>query len=117
MTFSQTFSHHPDLVLESNGGKIIFATDDFFAVAENMISPSQPAFDVEKYTAFGKEMDGWETRRKRTQGHDFCIIQLGLAGSIQGVLFDTAYFTGNQAPRVSIQAAELHPSGIQSNAL
>ncbi|XP_069109537.1 allantoicase-like isoform X2 [Argopecten irradians] len=30
------------------------------------------------FTEFGKWMDGWETRRKRMAGHDWCIIQLGL---------------------------------------
>ena len=30
----------------------------------------------------GKWMDGWETRRKRIPGHDFCIIKLGLPGMV-----------------------------------
>ena len=30
----------------------------------------------------GKWMDGWETRRKRIPGHDFCIIKLGLPGIV-----------------------------------
>ena len=30
----------------------------------------------------GKWMDGWETRRKRIPGHDFCIIKLGLPGNV-----------------------------------
>ncbi len=50
-------------------------------------------------------MDGWETRRKRTKGHDFCIIQLGLAGNVCGFEIDTAFFTGNHVPFVSIQGA------------
>ena len=56
-------------------------------------------------------MDGWETRRKRSQGHDYCILQLGLPGVIVGFDIDTAFFTGNQCPVVSIQAACLE-SGI-----
>ena len=27
-------------------------------------------------------MDGWETRRKRIPGHDFCIVKLGLPGTV-----------------------------------
>lgn len=50
-------------------------------------------------------MDGWETRRKRTPGHDWCIVQLGVPGLIFGFDVDTSYFTGNYAPHVSIQAA------------
>ena len=53
-------------------------------------------------------MDGWETRRKRIPGHDWCIIQLGLPGNIFGVEVDTSYFTGNFAPRASLQAARLN---------
>jgi hypothetical protein len=35
-------------------------------------------------------MDGWETRRRRTPGHDDCIVRLGLPGMISGVVVDTA---------------------------
>eukprot|EP00965_Chrysotila_dentata_P071364 2358589-Pleurochrysis_carterae.AAC.1 len=52
-------------------------------------------------------MDGWETRRRRIPGHDWCIIKLGLAGYIYGLEVDTAYFTGNQVPAIQVLAAEL----------
>jgi hypothetical protein len=51
----------------------------------------------------GKVMDGWESRRKREAGHDWCIIKLGLAGSIRGFEVDTSFFTGNQVrPRLPL---------------
>lgn len=50
-------------------------------------------------------MDGWETRRKRIPGHDWCIIKLGIPGVIHGLDIDTSYFTGNYPPKASIQAA------------
>jgi len=53
-------------------------------------------------------MDGWETRRKRTQGHDWAIYSLGVSGQIIGFDIDTAFFTGNNTPKVSIQAACIH---------
>ena len=40
-------------------------------------------------------------------GHDWCIIKLGLPGTIFGIQLDTSFFTGNFAPRASIQAARL----------
>ncbi|KAJ3109182.1 hypothetical protein HDU97_008581 [Phlyctochytrium planicorne] len=86
--------------LASVGGKILFATDDFFQVAEHLIMKDDPVWDEKKFTEFG-----WESRRKRTEGHDWCIITLGLSGVIKGVDADTAFFTGNQTPRISIQAA------------
>ncbi|GBP05442.1 Allantoicase [Eumeta japonica] len=91
------------------GGKVLFATDDFFAVCENMLSDSEPIFIPEKYTEYGKWMDGWETRRKRTPGHDWCILKLATKCVIRGVQVDTAFFTGNYAPKYSVQAACLSP--------
>ena len=41
-------------------------------------------------------MDGWESRRRRLPGNDWCIIKLGLPGHVLGVEIDTAFFTGNQ---------------------
>ena len=103
----KNFENYPNLV---SGGKVLFATDDFFAVCENLILDSEPKFDPKTYTKFGKEMDGWETRRKRIAGHDWCIIELGHAGVIRGFHVDTAHFTGNvnnfkqNVPSISIQA-------------
>lgn len=56
-------------------------------------------------------MDGWETRRRRSPGHDWCIIKLGTACIISGIDLDTAFFTGNFAPRISLQAANLTVEG------
>ncbi|CAN0419307.1 unnamed protein product, partial [Ectocarpus sp. 13 AM-2016] len=36
-----------------------------------------------------------------------CRRRLGLPGRIRGVKVDTAFFTGNQAPRFSLQGAWL----------
>ncbi|KAJ3160520.1 hypothetical protein HDU88_007931 [Geranomyces variabilis] len=96
-----------NLSCASVGTKVLFATDDFFSPAETFLSPAPPVFDPSTFTPFGKEMDGWETRRKRTLGHDWCLIKLGLPGSIAGFEIDTAFFTGNQTPGISVQAAEL----------
>ena len=56
---------------------------------------------------YSKFIQGWETRRKRTLGHDWCIIELGLSGQIVGIDANTAFFTGNNVPAISIQAASL----------
>ena len=49
-------------------------------------------------------MDGWESRRKREPGHDYCVIRLGVPGVIHGFDVDTSYFTGNYPPQASIEA-------------
>ena len=100
-----------DLVSPSLGGTVLFATDDWFAAAENIIQDSPPVFKPSKFTEWGKWMDGWETRRKRTAGHDWCILKLGHAGLIWGFEVDTGHFTGNAVPAMSILAFAAAPAG------
>ncbi len=96
-----------DLASERLGGRVVAANDEFFAPKENLLKPEAPVFIAGKFTEFGKWMDGWETRRRRTPGHDWCIIRLGLPGVIHGFNVDTAHFNGNQPEWCTIEAAEL----------
>ncbi|OWZ16283.1 Allantoicase [Phytophthora megakarya] len=98
-----------DLASATYGSRVLFATDEWFAPASRLLLPEPPLFIPDKFTSFGnfgKWMDGWETQRKRTPGHDWCILALGLRGVVDVVDVDTAFFTGNNPPRVSIQAAD-----------
>lgn len=90
------------------GAKAIFATDDFFAPKERLLSPAPAVFMAGKYDDHGKWMDGWESRRRRDDGHDWCIVRLGLPGIIKGVDIDTSHFTGNYPPEASIEACACH---------
>jgi len=74
------FSNLIDLAAERVGGAVLFANDDFFAPKENLLKASAPVFVEGKYTERGKWMDGWESRRRRTPGFDWCLIRLGLPG-------------------------------------
>ena len=98
------FSHLIDLAAARLGGKVLAANDDFFAPKENLLKPEAPIFIPGKYTDRGKWMDGWETRRRRTQGHDWCIVALGLPGVIRSIVVDTAFFRGNFPSHCSIDA-------------
>lgn len=60
------FTSEVDLACLNVGGKIIFATDEWFAPAINLLKQEDPVFIPDKFTEFGKWMDGWESRRKRT---------------------------------------------------
>ena len=84
------------------GSWVSFATDEFFAAKERLIDPADPVFIDGKYDDHGKWMDGWESRRRRTPGHDACVIRLGVPGVIRGVDIDTSFFTGNFPPQASI---------------
>ena len=96
-----------DLASERLGGAVLVANDEFFAPKENLLKPGAPVFIEGKYTDRGKWMDGWETRRRRTPGLDWCIIRLGLAGIIRGVVVDTSYFKGNYPEQCSLEACAL----------
>lgn len=86
------------------GGAVLFANDEFFAEKENLLKPQAAVFREDEYTDRGKWMDGWETRRKRTPGHDFCLVRLGMPGIVRGVVVDTAFFRGNYPDHCSIEA-------------
>src|SRR5579859_4316238 len=109
-----------DLASERLGGRVIAANDEFFAPKENLLKESKPIFIEGKYTARGKWMDGWETRRRRTPGHDWCVLRLGLPGIIRGIVVDTSFFTGNYPERFSLEGCDLgssRPPGIEKKEL
>lgn len=85
------------------GTRVTYATDEFFGAKERLIDAAEPVFIADKYDDHGKWMDGWESRRKRIPGHDYCVIRLGVPGVIHGFDVDTSYFTGNYPPEVSIE--------------
>ena len=80
------FTDLVDLASERLGGAVLFANDEFFAPKENLLQASAPVFIEGKYTERGKWMDGWESARRRTPGFDWCLVRLGLAGSVRGVV-------------------------------
>jgi len=98
-----------DLAAERLGGSVLYATDDFFAPKGNLLKTEKPVSKEHEYTDRGKWMDGWESRRKRTSGHDFAVVRLGVPGVIRGVLVDTSYFRGNFPSHCSVEAAALAP--------
>ena len=99
------FTELIDLASEKLGGAVLVANDDFFAPKENLLKASAPVFIEGKYTDRGKWMDGWESRRRRTPGFDWCIIRLGLPGIVRGVVVDTSFFRGNYPEHCSLDGA------------
>lgn len=98
---------HTNLADARLGAEAVAASDEFFAPKERMLNPEPPVFIPGKYDNHGKWMDGWETRRKRVSGHDWCIVKLARPGSIAGVDLDTSHFTGNFPPAASLEACYL----------
>ena len=106
------FTELVDLASEKLGGSVLFANDDFFASKDNLLKPAAAIFIEDKYTDRGKWMDGWESRRKRTPGNDYCIIRLGLAGIVRGIVVDTSFFRGNYPEHCSLEGGHFsgHPT-------
>ena len=88
----------------SQGAQALWANDEFFAAKERMLQQSEPVFRAGTFDEHGQWMDGWETRRRRTPGHDSCIVRLAYPGVVTLIDLDTRHFTGNYPPRASIDA-------------
>jgi hypothetical protein len=84
-----SWSELGDLMSTRLGGRVVFATDDWFAACESMISDEVPIFLPTKFSKWGKWMDGWESRRKRTAGHDWSILKLAMPATLYGFEVDT----------------------------
>src|SRR5258708_40105314 len=102
----------PDVASERLGGAAMACSDDFFAPKENLVRAAAPVFLEHEYTERGKWMDGWESRRKRTPGHDWCIVRLGAPAIVRGFVIDTSFFRGNFPSHASIDGCfEREPLG------
>ncbi len=88
------------------GTQAIRCSNDFFAPMARMLSDAPAVFKPDIYDDCGKWMDGWESQRRRDDGHDWCIIRLGVRATICGVDIDTSHFTGNYPPAAAIWAAD-----------
>ncbi|WP_394782312.1 allantoicase [Undibacterium sp.] len=96
---------YPNLADPRLGAATLASSDDFFAEMSRMLNPEPAVFIPGKYDTNGKWMDGWETRRKRANGYDWCVLKLARAGTIKGVDIDTSHFTGNYPPAASLEGA------------
>lgn len=93
-----------DLISERVGGRVVACNDEFFAEAANLLETSPPLANDE-YTDRGKWMDGWETRRRREPGHDWCVLAMGIPGRVRRVVVDTSHFTGNYPEQFSLEGS------------
>ncbi|WP_055326152.1 allantoicase, partial [Ralstonia solanacearum] len=86
-----------DLAAMENGAYVVEVNNQHFGLAANLLMPGR-----------GVNMgDGWETRRRREPGNDWCVIALAHPGRIRKIEVDTAHFKGNFADRISLQAARV----------
>jgi len=93
-----------DLISKPLGSRILAFSDEWFAAADNLTTPTPPIRKPGVFTYAGAWYDGWETRRHNTEEFDWVVFRLGVAsGRVKGVEIDTAFFNGNHAPEVAVQ--------------
>jgi allantoicase len=109
---SSSFLELIDLASERLGAAVVAANDEFFAPKENLIRSDAPRWRAEEYTDRGKWMDGWETRRRREAGNDWCIVRLGVPGIVCGVDVDTTHFRGNCPEACAIDVCSSAASAV-----
>ncbi|MEZ5666655.1 MAG: allantoicase [Alphaproteobacteria bacterium] len=94
-----------DLGALLHGGRAVACNDAHFGVPVNMLKPGRAP----------NMGDGWETRRRREPGFDWCVLALGHPGEIRRIEIDTNHFKGNFPARCSINAGLL-PPGLPDDA-
>lgn len=95
-----------DLAAIEHGGTVAAVSDQFFGPPSNLLLPGR-----------GVNMgDGWETKRRRTPGSDWCVLALGRRGVVERIELDTHFFKGN-APQATLiealDAASLAPGELE----
>ena len=82
-----------DLAALEHGAWVETCSDMFFGSRNNLIKPG-PSLSM---------ADGWETRRKRGPGHEWAIVRLAGAGTVERLEIDTSHFKGNAPALVSVE--------------
>ena len=104
-----------DLAQPRLGSEAIYSTDEFFAPRERLLRPGPARFFPDRYDDHGQWMDGWESRRRRGPGHDWCVIRLGRRGRVRTLNVDTSFFSGNFPTEAMVEVCDVptlpEPSG------
>ena len=87
----------------TRGRRALMRTTSSSPSKDNLVKSEAASSVPGKYTDRGKWMDGWETRRRRTPGHDWCIVRLGVPGVVRHVVVDTSHFKGNFPESCSVE--------------
>jgi allantoicase len=74
-----------DLGAMEHGGRVVDCSNMFYGHPNNMLLPGHARTMGE----------GWETARRRDDGNDWVLVQLGLPGTVHLVELDTSHFKGN----------------------
>jgi len=102
-----TFSSSTNLSTSVLGATIVSFSDEYFASASNLLTPTPAIRKPGVYVHTGAWYDGWETRRHNQKPFDWVVVKLGCVGTIDAVEVDTAHFNGNEAPAAGLDGCFL----------
>lgn len=102
-----TFSSTTNLTTTVLGASILSFSDEYFASASNLLTPTPSVRKPGVFVHTGAWYDGWETRRHNPNEFDWVVIKLGCVGRIEAVEVDTAHFNGNEAPFAGVDGCYL----------
>ena len=83
-----------DLAALENGGDILACSDLFYSAPRNAISPGLSRVMGE----------GWETRRRRSDGNEWLIVRFAAPSLVSLVEIDTSGYLGNSPGMASVRA-------------
>jgi allantoicase len=111
--FENKIADYVDVVSSRLGGEVVRFSDEWFADAVNLIKPTPPIRQAGKFTPKGAWYDGWETRRHNPEPVDWVIFRLGVfKANIVGAEVDTAFFSGNHAPAISVEGVSVGKNDV-----
>ena len=110
-----TFSSSTNLSTTVLGAEVLSFSDEYFASASNLLTPTPAVRKPGVYVHTGAWYDGWETRRHNQKPYDWVVVKLGVVGVIDAVEVDTAHFNGNEAPAAGLDACFLTAEDAESS--
>lgn len=85
-----------DLAALVNGALVTGSSGEFFSSRHNLIRLGD-----------ARDMgDGWETARRRGDGHDWVVVRLATVGVVDHVEIDTTHFRGNHPAACAVDARD-----------
>jgi allantoicase len=90
-----------DLAAMVNGGRVLDASNRFYSRPDQLIAPGT-----------ARDMgDGWETARRRDDGHDWVLLRLAGRGTVRVVELDTTHFVGNAPGAAALRGCDAGDRG------
>jgi allantoicase len=85
-----------DLAATGTGGRVEGCSNMFFSSPANALAPGRAQV----------MSDGWETARRRDDGHEWLVVRLAAAGVLHHAVIDTSRFAGNAPGHARLSDAQ-----------